>query len=260
MTCLYLIPNMKHIEQSVALAEQYHCAFEYNDFFHPEILEHKDKCKEIINFYKTYRSDFSQDTMHGAFFDITLHSSDPRIREVSEMRIRQSMDIAADLGLKAVIFHTGRIHGFRQSQYIENWIQKNEAFFRKILEEYSRQEVYIENMFDEAPDILKNLAERMADQNRFGVCLDYAHAAVFGTELSQWVQQLAPYIKHIHVNDNYLGDDDHLTMGAGYINWEQFTRQMKNNKIGAPVLIEVHSTKAQENSLRFMEDNHIYPL
>lgn len=68
----------------------------------PDILDDQQKQEEIIEYYAKYRTDFSQDTMHGAFLDVNIHSMDSRIREVSVQRVRQSMDIAERMGLRGV--------------------------------------------------------------------------------------------------------------------------------------------------------------
>lgn len=254
MRRLYVIPDRQHIEQSLQLVRAFQVCFEYNDFFSPRVLDDKKKQMEIIDSYAAVRGDFSQDTVHGAFLDVTLHSSDPLIRQIGEKRIRQSMDIAKEMGVRAVIFHTNRIQGFRESNYLQNWYKANEKFFRNILEEYSNQEIYIENMFDEAPDILAELARRMSDQKRFGVCLDYAHAMVFGKDAPDWVETLAPYIRHIHLNDNDLQADRHWTIGQGKIDWSAFGGQIMEKCVDVSWLIEISGVKEQEQSIRFLKD------
>ena len=116
---------------------------------------------ELIDFYAKVRNDFSNDTMHGAFLDVTVHSTDRKIREVSELRVRQSLDIAKETGLRGAVFHTNRINDFRQADYLKNWEEANYRFFATVCEEYPKQQIFMENMFDEAPDVLIGLAERM---------------------------------------------------------------------------------------------------
>ena len=256
---LYIIPDREHIEDSLSLCDLYDCKFEYNDFYRPDVLDSRQKQKYIIDFYRNYVHDFSHDTMHGAFFDVTLHSGDPKIQEISRLRVRQSMEIAEELGVKAVIFHTGRIQGFREKNYIENWLTENESFFRSVLNEFKEQQIYMENMFDEAPDILAKLAKRMQDESRFGVCMDYAHAAVFGTDLEEWLPVLAPYIRHIHINDNNLAEDQHLSIGLGVIDWKHFNERIVQYQIESSVLIEVGDSGLQRSSIEYMVKNHIYP-
>ena len=161
MSRLFLIPDIQDMERMKQLAGEYDCAFEYNDFYAPEVLDDRRKQEEIIETYARYRSDFSQDTMHGAFLDVTIHSSDPLIREASILRVRQSMEIAKRMGVKGVVFHTGRLAGFRVEYYLKQWKEMNAHFFRELAEEFPKQQIYMENMFDDAPDVLAELVEEM---------------------------------------------------------------------------------------------------
>lgn len=249
-----LIPDRNNIEESIALAEEYGMDFEYNDFYIPAVLEDKEMQREIINRYKSYKADFSKDTIHGAFLDVILHSDDPQIRLVSQKRVEQSMDIGQQLGVKAVVFHSGLIGRFHETNYMKNWCDWNEDFYRKMLEKYPDLNIYVENMFDDKPDGLKSLAQRMQDCKRFGICLDHAHELLFGNHDEPWMKQLAPYIRHIHMNDNFLTDDDHLPIGQGSIAWDRFFEDKNNHKIEASMLIEVTGIKGQKQSIRYLEE------
>ncbi len=260
MSRAYLIPDRNDIERSLELAGEYGCAFEYNDFFVPEILDHPEKQEEIIEFYGRYRKDFSKDTMHGAFLDITVHSSDRLIRDASVLRIHQSMEIAKRMGLKGVVFHTGKLAGFNVASYIKLWHETNLKFFMELAEEYPKQQIYMENMFDEAPEVIAGLAKAMRDIPNFSLCLDYSHAAVTKYPLSGWVKTLAPYIRHMHINDNDLKDDLHQTIGEGKIDWQAYSSLMKEYQIEATALIEVRGYENQKRSLEFMKEHHIYPF
>lgn len=260
MKQLYLVPDIQDMEHSIQLAREYGCAFEYNDFYAPAVLDDPKKQQEIISLYRKYRRDFSGDTMHGAFLDVTIHSSDPRIREVSILRIRQSMEIAKEMGLKGVVFHTGRLAGFRVEYYLTQWKEQNAAFFRKLAEEYPDQQIYMENMFDEAPDVLAGLAEQMRGVKNFGVCLDYAHAMLTGCSGQEWIGALAPYIRHIHINDNDLVNDLHLPVGGGRVDFQEFDRLIGQYQIEASVLVEVKGYEAQQRSLEYMKQHGIYPM
>lgn len=257
---IYIIPDEACLDASLELAKKYNCAFEYNDFFMPQILDDVQKQDEIIEYYAKRRSDFSKDTMHGAFLDVTVHSLDPRIREISELRIHQSMDIAKRMGLYGVVFHTGRIGGFRQEIYVKQWMEQNQRFFRELAAEYPAIHIYLENMFDEAPDILADLAKKMEDVQNFGICLDYAHASLTNCPGKEWIQNLAPYIRHMHLNDNNLVTDLHQPIGDGMIDWQIFEKLMKQYAVDTSVLIEVKGIEAQKKSLEYMKQFHIFPL
>lgn len=260
MSRAYIIPDRAEIEKSLRLAGEYGCAFEYNDFYIPAVLDDRKKQEEIIEFYAKHHSDFSEDTMHGAFFDVTIHSSDPLIRDASKLRVRQSMEIAKRMGLRGVVFHTGRLAGFRSENYLKLWHETNLRFFSEIAEEYPMQQIYMENMFDEAPDVLARLAESMKEVENFGVCLDYAHAALTNCPQEVWVQTLAPYILHMHVNDNNRKDDLHQPVGEGQIDWQEYNRLIQEYRVEATALIEVNGCVGQEKSLEYMRQHEMYPF
>ena len=51
MSRRYVIPDRADMQASIRLAEEYGCAFEYNDFFIPEVLGDRGRQEEIIEFY-----------------------------------------------------------------------------------------------------------------------------------------------------------------------------------------------------------------
>ncbi|MCM1087423.1 MAG: sugar phosphate isomerase/epimerase [Muribaculaceae bacterium] len=256
----YLVPDREDMERENLLAKEYGCFYEFNDFYAPAVLDDVRRQEEIIDHYARYRSDFSQDMMHGAFLDITVHSSDTLIREASMLRVRQSMEIAKRMGLRGVIFHTGRLGGFRAESYLRQWQEMNARFFTRLAEEYPGQQIYMENMFDEAPDVLAALAGQLKEVDNFGVCLDYAHASLQREPLEMWVKTLAPYIRHLHVNDNDLKNDLHKPMGTGRIDWQLFGKLMENYQVDASMLIEVKGYEAQKESLTYMRQHETYPV
>ena len=118
----------------------------------------------------------------------------------------------------------------------------------------------MENMFDEAPDILAGLAEKMRGVENFGVCLDYGHAMLSRCTGREWIETLSPYIRHIHINDNDLQNDLHLAVGAGKLDWQEFDSLIRQYRVEAPVLVEVNSYEAQKESLQYMKRCGIYPM
>lgn len=260
MSKLYLVPDRKDMERMCGLAAEYGCAFEYNDFYIAKVMDDAGEQERIISDYRKHRDGFAADTMHGAFLDVTIHSDDPLIRDASMLRVRQSMETAKNMGLKGVVFHTGRLAGFRAAGYLRNWRDRNEAFFTELAGRYPEQQIYMENMFDEAPDILAGLAEKMWDVENFGVCLDYAHAMLSKCPGREWVEALAPYIRHIHINDNDLQNDLHLAVGSGKLDWQEFDRLVRQYHVEASVLVEVNGYEAQKESLQYMKRCGIYPM
>lgn len=224
--------------------------FEYNDFMWPWILDDEAEVRRRIEAYRALDRDRSADTLHGPFLDITVHSQDRLIRENSESRIRQACGIASELGVRAVIVHTNFIPNFYDTSYRSGWLDSNDAFFTRLLKEYPGLWIYMENMFDEEPDLLTALAQRM-EGRRFGVALDIAHAHISRTDIEQWHRACAPYIRHYHINDNHGRQDEHLPLGQGNIDWRRVFPLLQPE---ASVLLEVRSLEHYRQSFHFAKD------
>ncbi len=245
---ILIIPDRASMEKSLRLVSEYGTGFEYNDFFHPDVLDSQDTVEKIAEEYKTYPLP-EYCTVHGAFFDITPFSLDKKIREISDLRIRQSIEAAEKIGAKAVIFHTNYNPFLNSPNYLQSWIGGNDEYWSKILCDFPNIKIYLENMFDTSPYVLRELAERLSRFENFGVCFDYAHAALTNVPLAEWSEALSIYVRHIHINDNDLVSDLHLAVGEGKIDWAEFYSLYGKFFTGVPVLVETSAHERQKASL-----------
>lgn len=246
---MLIIPDCSKIEESLKLARDCGLGFEYNDFYLN--LDDKQAIEEKIAFYRRNLPPRGS-TLHGAFYDVVIGSADARIRAVSRQRVEESVGICKRLGARAVIFHTNTIANFRLQSYCENWLEENAAYYSGILAANPEIDLYIENMFDQTPDLLKSLAERLSVYPNFGVCLDFAHACLSQTGIERWVEPLAPYIKHIHLNDCDGLEDNHLALGRGVLDIPGFFALLEQYRVSGSILLEVKGTERQRESLDYL--------
>lgn len=243
-----IIPKREQLGESLKLAEEYGSGFEYNDFFLPAVLDDEKQIEEITAQY-TARKLPEYCTLHGAFFDVIPFSPDKRIREISDLRIRQSIGAAKQVGAKAVVFHTNYNPFLNSPKYLEDWLDENERYWSGILRNVPEVGIYLENMFDTSPYLLRELAKRLCRFDNFGLCFDYAHAILTPVPAKEWSEALAGFVRHIHINDNDLVSDLHLAVGEGKIDWNEFYRLYEKYFEGTPVLTETSSTERQRASL-----------
>ena len=64
--------------------------------------------------------------------------------------------------------------------------------------------------------------------------------------LEKWFEKLAPYIKHLHINDNDGISDLHRPVGKGKLDWNKFKEQIRQNSIESSILVEISSCKAAQ--------------
>ncbi|MDE6924544.1 MAG: sugar phosphate isomerase/epimerase [Acetatifactor sp.] len=251
---LEIIPSWEHMDDYLELADKYGLAFEYNDFFAPELLDDSAGIKERIRNYNSLGRPRGVDTLHGAFYDVLPFSWDSGIRKNSIYRMRQSVEIADELGCRGVVFHTNFSPDFLNNhKYRNNWLESMREVITQLLS-HSSCEIYLENMFDQSPDELAEVAALLRDASRFGICLDIAHMRLATDEPREWFRVLAPYIRHFHINDTHLKYDEHLALGQGSIDWkeietltEEFGLKDKSR------LIEVSGTDKIRESLKYCQ-------
>ena len=258
MRSLYIIPKRDELEKSLEISQKYNAYFEYDDFFWPDIISNDEKIDEIINTYLSLNRDTSNDILHGVFFDITIHSYDKEIFDISDKRIRKSIEIAKRLGVSKLVFHTNIIPNFYSKYYVDGFIEKNKEYWLNIINEYD-VEIYIENMFDMSYNILKSLMNSI-NNDKIKICYDHAHRSVFDKSNDNWIEYLKEHISHIHINDNDKLCDIHLPIGKGKIDYNEFNNSIINANIFPSVLIEVNNPEDQIASIEYLIKNKIYPF
>lgn len=247
-----IVSRMKKLQEYKEIAKEYDVSFEINDFYEPEILDDEDRQRAVIEAYHKIGIP-NRSTLHGAFCDIVVFSHDERIREISKMRMEQSIQFAKALGLEGVVFHTNYNLGIQTEEYFNHFLDATAEYLSTLLERNPDINIYVENMFDTTPYALRKLSERLAKYENYGVCLDWSHAHVYGSEIHEWVECLKPYVKHIHINDNDLTSDLHLPVGSGKIDWNQFWDYYNKYFNYCSVLIETNEPDNQRKSLEYMK-------
>lgn len=248
-----IVGKADRIKEYAELSSKYKLGLEYNDFIMPQVLDDESLCDDIISKYNEYvLSDCC--TMHGAFMDVIVFSYDHKIAEISRQRMIGSMDIARRIGARAVIFHTNVNPFLMLGEYRDRAVRLTAEFVIQLLDKYSEINIYLENMFDDSPDVLCDISKLVGLRSNYGVCLDYAHASISTTDIERWITSLQPYIRHLHINDNDLKRDLHLAIGDGKIDWQQFKKYYDTYFRECTVLIETTSVEAQLKSIQYLKE------
>lgn len=251
----HIIPRIQELETYVKLAEEYSWGFEYNDFFNPALLDDREALAQRIALYKSLDRPEGIDTLHGAFYDIVPFSWDSGISRHSVYRMQQSVEIAGQLGCRGVIFHTGLTPGLVDDQkYRSHWLEVMADTVRMLLRQDDKVEIYCENMFDESPLELAELAVILEGEKRFGICLDIAHMMLVTDKPEQWFEVMGPYVRHFHVNDNHLNRDEHLALGCGKIDWPYIFDMIQAHDLWkSSMLLEVNGLDKIGTSLDYLQ-------
>lgn len=251
---MLIVPDKNQLQESLGLAERFGLGFEYNDFYHD--LDNISMIDSTVLLYQKNKQPLHR-TLHGAFYDIIVGSMDDKIRTVSRERIQQSLGIGKRLCADAVVFHTNFNPLLNFPGYIEQWLNENTLFYAQLLENNKDMNVFVENMFDFTPNLLAELASRLQQYPNFGVCLDLAHSCISPTPLEIWLDMLAPYIRHCHINDCDGLHDLHLPLGQGVLDITGFFGLLEKYRLTPSILLEVTGTAQQVKCIDFLIDHNL---
>ncbi len=189
-------------------------------------------------------------TLHAPFMDLNPGAIDPMVRSVTQVRFRQLLNVAAILKPRAAVFHAA-YDRWRYSGRKDIWLDYSIDTWRKVVESASKigLRVAVENVFDEEPDALQMLIEKI-DSTDFGFCFDTGHFNLFSsTSMEQWFKTLGRYLVEVHLHDNDGTVDAHWALGRGKIDFNGFFKLMTIHAQLPVLTIEAHDKDDIESSL-----------
>lgn len=189
-------------------------------------------------------------SFHAPFMDLSPGAVDSRVREATMDRFHQTLDIAAILRPKAIVFHSG-YEKWRYGLNMELWLEKSLLTWQPLnrLAADIGTKIAIENIFEEDPSNLERLMKGMASDN-FGICFDTGHFNLFSkSPLEDWMSVLRPYIVELHLHDNNGAVDEHLPMGAGQFDFTKFFSLLGDRE--CIHTLEAHTQEHVLQSMRF---------
>lgn len=149
---------------------------------------------------------------HAPFAELCPCAIDPMVRDVTMRRFRQTAALSRAYGIRRIVVHSG----FIPHMYYPVWfVEQSARFFRALLDAEPEVALCVENVLDDDPAPLMDLADAVNDP-RLGLCLDVGHAnAVSKIPVRQWLKRLAPRLMHLHLHDNDGAADLHQIPGDG---------------------------------------------
>lgn len=193
-------------------------------------------------------------SMHGAYQDLAVHSADSQIAHHSKQRIREDVNLAARLGCQKVVFHTGFNPLIPSVKYRERFLSAQAEFWQEAAGISPGVTICLENQWESEPGLLGELMARI-DRPNVRLCVDVGHAHAYSKVPPQaWLRQLAPWVAHMHWNDNLGDTDSHLPIGEGRIHWAAILEETQRLAETVSIVIEMNSLTAIRQSMAYIEE------
>jgi len=203
---------------------------------------------------KTHRMPDVALSIHAPFSDINIASANKSILQASLQEIKGTIELAQHFGAKIITIHPGRLSPQTwKSQQKAKGINLASLEHLTALAEEGDVILALENM-PESPSLLGRTPEEMEDMikplhsKHLRMTLDVGHANTTKT-LSGFIN-LKRYIVNIHLHDNN-GTDEHLPLGKGSIDFENFFARLGNYK--GNTILELEKTKGIGESKKIAE-------
>jgi sugar phosphate isomerase/epimerase len=212
--------------------------------------------KRVATLNQTAKSRSIEYTAHAPFADINIASPSKPILTASLKRLKESMAYANALNAKLWVFHPGNKTGISSFYPGEDWKQNIRGIreLHETAEEYGLN-IAIENLPEKYGFLMKKPEDfqkfyKETSLNDVGIALDVGHANL-EAQTEQFLKKLPDKIVHIHVSDNMGENDQHLGIGYGKIDWQQFAETLREIDYDKKVMIEsVEHVKESLQKLR----------
>ncbi|WNZ30120.1 MAG: sugar phosphate isomerase/epimerase [Candidatus Bathyarchaeota archaeon] len=227
--------NVKHVELT-------------DEGFHALTKNRIKKLKEIA---KTNNLDF---VVHAPWANVNIATISPVLRRAVLKWLRQSLVLSGQLDCLLWLFHPGFKSGLDRFYPGKDW-ELNLDSVRSLLK-VAQQEgvtIAIENIPEPFPALMKSVD----DFHRFyqdlnddiGMVLDVAHANL-NNQINDFIQQFSKKIIHMHLSDNQGTSDQHLGIGYGTLDWQNFAKAVKKARYDKLLMIE--STDHPQQSIQYL--------
>ena len=186
--------------------------------------------------------------------------------DVTDSRVRESLK-----GISRSIFHAPvnelfpcavdekarelAAYGYTPWFYYPVWyVSQSIAFWKEFLKENPDGNIVLENVLETTPDLIVDILEGVNDP-RLRMCFDVGHINAYSyVPILDWLEVCAPWIGHIHINNNNGKEDRHSGLQDGNIPMKELLRKMDVLCPEATVTLEMTETKS---SLEWMFEGHL---
>ena len=187
----------------------------------PEIACHEVNLEKIdFSALKDYADELHSHalgtTLHAPFSGFSCGSKRSKISDQSRRIVERTLALAALMKSCRIVFHPGLDCGSSKKRQ-QQWLEQSIPFWQAYLNQAEDQQTLlcIENIWETHFEYQLQLLQEI-NSPWFGHVFDIGHCHLFSEPpLSDWLTHIGPYIRHLHIHDNFGQRDDHMVLGEG---------------------------------------------
>lgn len=207
--------------------------------------------------YLAALKDFDGDvTLHGFFSNLNVASKDPLIREVSEKRYYQSLELASEFGAKTVIFHTCFNNLLKHREYRQMYFQRNIEFFHEFIPYFEKEGIIatLENVHESDWELIRSIVATVNSPN-LKVTIDIGHCNLHSDySVSEWIRNYGIMLHHMHFHNNYRDEDSHSSLLNGSLDIEPVIKTLKDMCLLPQITFEIFDRDALFESVKYFDE------
>jgi sugar phosphate isomerase/epimerase len=242
-----------NIQQCVELALEHDLGIEVMAFAFPEALD--GEWRTLVDQYRPLlRTVPGAITLHGPFMDMAPGSPDKQIIDATLTRFKQALQIAHELETEIVVFHANFLAQVHTEDYRIGWTRRNIDFWGPLASYASLLGVTIaiENMWEFDPYLIGDVLKAV-EHPRLRACLDVGHAHLYSrVPFETWVRVTAPYLAHVHLNNNDGEDDVHRALADGVMDYTRILPLLRALPNQPTFVLEMDRVADMRASLSFL--------
>ena len=200
------------------IAAEYGVAIELDQYCQAENMD-GEKGVKVEKIIRKSLEKYDAMVLHAPFNELFPAAIDPKARELAMSRFNQAAELALSFGIKKMVVHSGYV----PFVYFKEWqVPRSIEFWTEFMADKPDDfEIAIENVLDDEPYMLADIAKG-ADDPRIGLCYDCGHANIVGEAgQDEWLETMAPYLKHVHIHNNDGKMDYHRGFTEGTLDIER---------------------------------------
>ena len=190
-------------------------------------------------------------SIHAPFLDLSPGASDAKIREVTQARFQQILDVAEVLKPNIINFHP-HYDRYRFAGKIDPWVENCAKSFDPIVKRAEKMKIVLtmENVFENEPTPLAKLIDKIGSPS-FQACFDNGHFHMFhDVPLRKWWEVLGEKTALLHLHDNHGEKDEHLPIGTGNFPFPAYFNLLKDYHHPITYTLECHSLADARKTLK----------